>query len=435
MATQTRPFLTAGAALVSAAAIVAASPGIAPSASIATPNALSTAAYELTTFADVFTIPGDVWTNLLFGSPTEAGDPYSYGGFVGPENTPLAVEPWASYCNYTCTISGISGALYLGLDALVNGNGNGWDDRDNWGVGIVNYLFEPTFARAIGGGGTNFTVQTGTAGLSAATAYVLQATLGQASPILSTFIQVAFYGPYLVTIAWEDFLAFAASAVASVPVVGPFIADSITAYAGELPAPGSTPDDPIFYQAGLSGVLQYWINTLTGSTGPTPPTAAAVAAPVARAAAAAVEAVTQTPPAATTPEAAEVAPDPAVETPAVQATESVADATEETTADSAAESAVEATADVVVDAPAAGDTSPSSEEAVTAAGTSTAAESASADAAPSRATAKRPVRDAVAQVTKSISSALSGAKAGAAAGVADAADAESAPASATADAG
>ncbi len=114
MATQTRPFLMAGAALATAAAVVAASPGLAPSASIASPNALSTAAYELTTFADVFTIPTDVWTNLLFGSPTASGDPYSYGGFVGPDNTPLAVEPWATYCSYSCTISGPSGALYLG---------------------------------------------------------------------------------------------------------------------------------------------------------------------------------------------------------------------------------------------------------------------------------------------------------------------------------
>ena len=412
MATQTRPFLTAGAALVSAAAIVAASPGMAPSASIATPNALSTAAYELTTFADVFTIPADEWTNILFSSS-------DYGGFVGPDNTPLAVEPWASYCNYTCTISGISGVAYLALDALVNGNGNGWEDRDNWGVGIVNYFFEPTFARAIGGGGANFTVQTGTAGLSAATAYLLQATLGQASPILSTFIQIAFYGPYLVTIAWEDFLAFAASAVAPIPVIGPFISNSITAYAGELPAPGFIPvENEIYYQAGLSGVLQYWINTLIGGTGPTPPTSAAVAAP-ARVAAAVAETVAST--------VAEVAAAPAVEVPEVSAaaaTESDVAASEETT--------VEATADVVVDAPAAGDDSTPTAEVTSAEGTSTAVADATADAAPapSKATSKRPLRDAVAKVTKSVSSALSGAKAGAA----DAAGSGSAPSAATADA-
>lgn len=416
MATQTRPFLTAGAALVSAAAIVAASPGMAPSASIATPNALSTAAYELTTFADVFTIPADEWTNILFSSS-------DYGGFVGPDNTPLAVEPWASYCNYTCTISGISGVAYLALDALVNGNGNGWEDRDNWGVGIVNYFFEPTFARAIGGGGANFTVQTGTAGLSAATAYLLQATLGQASPILSTFIQIAFYGPYLVTIAWEDFLNLAASATATIPVVGPFISNSITAYAGELPAPGFIPvENEIYYQAGLSGVLQYWINTLIGGTGPTPPTSAAVAAP-ARVAAAVAETVAST----VASTVAEVAAAPAVEVPEVSAaavTESDVAASEETT--------VEATADVVVDAPAAGDDSTPTAEVTSAEGTSTAVADATADAAPapSKATSKRPLRDAVAKVTKSVSSALSGAKAGAA----DAAGSGSAPSAATADA-
>lgn len=411
MATQTRPFLTAGAALVSAAAIVAASPGMAPSASIATPNALSKAAYELTTFADVFTIPADQWTNVLFGSD-------DYGGFVGPDNTPLAVEPWASYCNYECTISGISGALYLGLDALVNGNGNGWDDRDNWGVGIVNYFFEPTFARAIGGGGANFTVQTGTAGLSAATAYLLQATFGQASPILSTFIQIAFYGPYLVTIAWEDFLTFAASAVSGIPVVGPFLADSITAYAGELPAPGYIPvENEIYYQAGLSGVLQYWINTLTGGTGPTPPTSAAVAAP-ARVAAAVAETVAET---VATP-AAEVAAEPAAD--AADTTAAV-----EVTASEEAESASAGVA-AEVDAPAAGAQSSSSEEAAPATSPSAAVADATADAAPapapapSKATSKRPVRDAVAKVTKSISSALSGTKAGAT----DTADSGSAPA-------
>ncbi|MCE9516906.1 MAG: hypothetical protein K8R24_13420 [Mycobacterium sp.] len=410
MATQTRPFLKTGAALATAAAIVAASPGLAPSASIASPNALSTAAYELTTFADVFTIPTDVWTNLLFGSPTASGDPYSYGGFVGPENTPLAVEPWATYCSYECTISGPSGALYLGLDALVNGNGNGWDDRDNWGVGIVNYLFEPTFARAVGGGGSNFTIQTGTAGLSAATAYILQATLGQASPVLSTFIEVAFYGPYLVTIAWEDFLNLAASAVSGIPVIGPYLADSITAYAGELPAPGSTPEDPIFYQAGLSGILQYWINTLTGGTIPPPQTAAAVAAPLAaRAAAAVTEAVTAPAAEAATPavEAVEAAP---VEAGTVSETEGSASV--DTPAADAPESApvdevTPTAADVKADAEPAD--SPSS-----AVADATSEEGSAPASAPSKATSKRPVRDAIAKVTEAATSAVDSVKAGAA---------------------
>lgn len=410
MATQTRPFLMTGAALASAAAIVAASPGLAPSASIASPNALSTAAYELTTFADVFTVPTDVWTNLLFGSPTATGDPYSYGGFVGPENTPLTVEPWATYCDYTCTITGPSAALYLFFDALVNGTGNGWDDRDNWGVGIVNYLFEPTFARAIGGGGGNFTIQTGTAGISAATAYILQATLGQASPVLSTFIEVAFYGPYLVTIAWEDFLNLAASAVSGIPVIGPYLADSITAYAGELPAPGSTPDDPIFYQAGLSGILQYWINTLTGATIPPPQSSAAVAAPVAaRAAAAVTEAVTAPAAETATPavEAVEVAPVEAgtvsetegsasVDTPAADASESVP-----------VEVAAPTAADVKADAEPAD--SPSS-----AGADATSEEGSAAASAPSKATSKRPVRDAIAKVNTAVTSAVDSVKAGAA---------------------
>lgn len=410
MATQTRPFLMTGAALASAAAIVAASPGLAPSASIASPNALSAAAYELTTFADVFTVPTDVWTNLLFGSPTASGDPYSYGGFVGPENTPLAVEPWATYCNYECTISGPSAALYLFFDALVNGTGNGWDDRDNWSVGIVNYLFEPTFARAVGGGGSNFTIQTGTAGLSAATAYILQATLGAASPVLSTFIEVAFYGPYLVTIAWEDFLNLAASAVSGIPVIGPYLADSITAYAGELPAPGSTPDDPIFYQAGLSGILQYWINTLTGATIPPPQSSAAVAAPVAaRAAAAVTEAVTAPAAETATPavEAVEVVP---VEAGTVSETEGSASV--DTPAADASESApVEVAAPTAADVKADAEPADSPSSAVADA---TSEEGSAAASAPSKATSKRPVRDAIAKVNTAVTSAVDSVKAGAA---------------------
>ena len=57
MATHTRPFLITGAALASAAAIVAASPAFAPSNALPSPAALSSAKYELATFADVFTIP------------------------------------------------------------------------------------------------------------------------------------------------------------------------------------------------------------------------------------------------------------------------------------------------------------------------------------------------------------------------------------------
>ena len=406
MATQTRPFLMTGAALATAAALVAASPGLAPSASIASPNALSTAAYELTTFADVFTIPSEEWTNVLFGSS-------SYGGYVGPDNTPLAVEPWATYCSYTCTISGISGALYLGLDALVNGSGGGWEDRDNWGVGIVNYLFEPTFARTIGGGGGNFTIQTGTAGLSAATAYILQATLGQASPVLSTFIEVAFYGPYLLTIAYEDFLAFAASAVSGVPVIGPYLADSITAYAGELPAPGSTPEDPLFYQAGLSGILQYWVNTLSGGTIPPPQTAAAVAAPLAaRAAAAVTEAVT-----APAVEAAAPTVD-AVEAAPVEASVSATDASasvDTSAADAPESDPAEVTAPTAADVKADAAPVDSASSAVADATADATSEESSAPAsAPSTATSKRPVRDAIAKVNKTVTSAVDSVKAGAA---------------------
>ena len=56
MATQTLPFFKTGAALASAAAIAVASPALAPNIT-PTPNALSAAQVELTTFADLMDIP------------------------------------------------------------------------------------------------------------------------------------------------------------------------------------------------------------------------------------------------------------------------------------------------------------------------------------------------------------------------------------------
>ena len=73
MATQTRPFVMTGAALVSAAAIVAASPAMAPS--IAPTIAKSAAEYRLTTLADIFTIPWGEWVNVYFNG---------YGGSSAP---------------------------------------------------------------------------------------------------------------------------------------------------------------------------------------------------------------------------------------------------------------------------------------------------------------------------------------------------------------
>jgi hypothetical protein len=305
MATQTLPFFKTGAALASAAAIAVASPAIAPNLT-PTPNALSSAQVELTTISDLMSIPGYEWSNVLFST-----DPW--GGAVSINQiSGLIIEPYASSCTDpdtgagVCTVGGISGVAYLALDALINGNGEGFDTYDGvlqnpdepyqpdpdqpnynpyttppWSVSAVNYLFEPQFYVQLGNG-TVFNIQDVQAGLSAASQYVLQATLGTAFPALSPLISALYYGPYLVTIAYTTALNAIANAVVSVPLVGPFVSDSILAYLGRL-----TTDSGVFYIEGLSGVLQYWGNILNGTeqfpTATTATTAASLA-PAARAA-------------------------------------------------------------------------------------------------------------------------------------------------------
>ena len=307
MAAQTRP-QKIGVALASAAAIVAASPAVAPH--VPTPTALSSAAYDydLTTFADLLSIPTEEWTNTLFSNT-------AFGGYVGPwvtdgeeyvgQSSGLIIEPWATSCFFDCFLGGISGVAYLAAAALVNGNGLGWEGRDNWSVGIVNYLFEPFFQTVLGSGASgNFAVQTSAAGLSAATEYLLQATIGGCTPVedgggpctppgggypfttsptpleliypnpIGQAIAWAFFGPYLLTVGYDTALATVATLITP---FAPFVADSITAYLGDLLTPGSTIEDPIYYQPGLSGVLNFWVDAALG--GYTPPASSAPAAP------------------------------------------------------------------------------------------------------------------------------------------------------------
>ena len=68
---------------------------------------------------------------------------------------PGYVNPWAGFCNGECFESGISGAAYLFFDALINGDGSGYDNSENWPIGFVNYLFEPIAFFALGGGATS----------------------------------------------------------------------------------------------------------------------------------------------------------------------------------------------------------------------------------------------------------------------------------------
>jgi hypothetical protein len=303
MATQTLPFFKTGAALASAAAIAVASPAIAPNLT-PTPNALSTAQVELTTISDLMSIPAYEWSNVLFGQ-----DPYG-GAISTGQASGLIIEPYASSCTGSegtgvCTVGGIAGVTYLALDALINGNGAGFDningilenpdepyqpdpDQPNynpyttppWSVSAVNYLYEPQYYIQLGNGSI-FSFESVSAGFSAASQYVLQATLGTAFPALSPVISALFYGPYLVTIAYTTALNAVADAVVNVPLIGPFASNSILAYLGRLAT-----ETGALYIEGLSGVLQYWGNIVTGAepfpTAATATTAASLA-PAARA--------------------------------------------------------------------------------------------------------------------------------------------------------
>jgi hypothetical protein len=476
MATRTKPLVTA-ATLASAAAIAIASPAIAPSLNLPTPHALSAAKVQLATFADVLSVPAVEWTDLLFGNTSWGGvlTPDNYGPeWAAPSDQFLQygyVNPWATYCNGNCDVSGISGAAYLFADALVNGNDKGYDNSDQWNTGFVNYLFEPNSVFVIGGGNSPY-LQYVTEGWSAATWYALQGTIGQAVPELTVPIAALFWGPQNLSVAYNAILTGVAAAADSVPGVGPFVGNSILAYLGNLLIEG-TQD---YYQYGLSGALNYWTDIATGAV---PFPTAAVSAAAARVAAAtpaapAVVAATVTAPESpaivsdlkpavdaseSTPAAdakapvsspaedtkAPVAETPAVEstsageapkveapesTPAVKAPE--VEAVESTPAAEAPESTPEAEAPevkVVDSTPAVAETKPVEAPEVSVPDVkdiTPAVDVADSTPAPAKAKApaavKHPVRDAVEKVSKQINSAINGAKAGSAkAGSADSA--------------
>lgn len=269
MASRTKPLISA-AALASAAAIAVATPALSPSLGVPSPAALSKAAYELTTFADVLSVPPEVWTDLLFGN-TDWGGTLSEETF-GPDwaapqdalGQPSYVNPWATYCNGNCTQSGIPGVSYLFWDALVNGNGNGFDDVDNWPIGLVNYFAEPNGVR-ISGPGSSPTYQFENYGYSAASWYVLQGTLGQAIPELQVPIAALFWGPTNATVGYNLALTTVAGLLQAVPIAGPLAGNTILAYLGDLPI---DPDNPSlgFYQYGLSGALNFWVDIATGAS-------------------------------------------------------------------------------------------------------------------------------------------------------------------------
>ncbi len=400
MATRTKPLISA--ALVSAAAVAVATPALAPNAALPTPPALTRAAVALTTISDVLAIPASEWSDLLFYNTQWGGSlsDTTYGPeFAKPSDFGVQtsyVNPWATYCGNGCYRQGVSAVAYLFFDALINGDNVGWDalnPGEGWKIGLVNYIFEPN-ATFIIGGGSSPGVQSVSEGWSAATWYLLQGTLGQAVPALQVPIASLFWGPLNLSVAYNIGLTAIANVAANtIPAVGPFIGNSILAYLGDLPLPGSNPSDPTYYQYGLSGPLNYWINILNGSeqwpTAPAAPAepAAAVKAAVSPAAVTAAEAVSSDAPAVTGSEAA--ADDTATDsTPAAEDSEA-------TPAVDASESTPVAEAPEVVE-------------------TVKVAEVTSAPA-PAKVAPKRPFKDAVEKATKQITSAIDNAKTKAAA--------------------
>jgi hypothetical protein len=399
-----------GVALASAAAIAAATPAVMPTLDVPT-HALATAEVQLANFADVLSVPAELWTDILFGSA-------AWGGFLSGENygpewaAPQTValqagyvNPWALYCNAGCTVQGISGVAYLFFDALINGDGSGVGNAENWNIGIVNYLFEPSATFVIGGGNSP-SLEFVRAGFSAATWFALQGTLGQLVPALTIPIAAAYQGPYNLSVAYNLALSVVALGLQQVPLIGPFAGNSILAYLGDLPLPGAT---DLFYPFGLSGTLNYWIDIATGAA-PFPTTAAPV-----EAAAALVSATASATSTALKSDVAEVTP--AVEvadaTPAATPAVGVADATPAATPAVGVADATPAVETPAVETPAVevADASPiaeAPESVVTPAADLPAAEV--ADTAPVR-VPKRPVRSAVERVAKSVQAALGGTKA------------------------
>ncbi|MGV1006534.1 MAG: hypothetical protein ACOYEV_17615 [Candidatus Nanopelagicales bacterium] len=443
MATRIKPLMTSAVALASAAAIAVASPAIAPNLAAPTTNALSKAAYELTTFSDVFTIPPAELTGILFYQQ-------SWGNVVGPGAADFPVEPYDTMCDFNCTSTGISGAAYLILDALINGNGAGFDNvagilqdpskpyqpdpnlpnynpytTQPWGTSVVNYFFEPQYSDVLGTGSI-FGVQQVFAGISASLDYILSATVGQAFPASQPLIETIFYGEDNVTRIWRAGWTLAAFALEGLPIVGAAAANSIFAYLGALPAPNSTADNPIAYQEGLSGVLEFWVDVANGSQNPFapyPPVQAAAAAGAARGAAAlatATSAVSRSAESAATTVAATVAGATSAGAPteSIAAQSSVSastapaadsTATTPTAADSTATAPTVTSTDVK---PADTTSTTPSSSTVTAATESSAAASSATSPATTSApvkTRKRPVRDAVAGAAKAVTSAVSGA--------------------------
>ena len=397
---QSRPLVTSGVALLGAAAIVAATPALAPSLN-SSPAALSSANYQLAAFADVLRItPNDLVNTYYQG----------WGGAVGSPSDTANIDPMASSCAGACYVNGLSGVAYLIEDALINGNGlgpayvQGGPGIPPWKVSAVNYFYEPAAQYGVSGG-IQYLVQTGVA---------------QGNPVLAALITLAFGGPTIVSVAYTSALALVATAVSTVPIVGPIIAGGINSYLYGYPT-----SQPVV-QAGIPGLLAYVANLFTGgiplattpataaSTAPAPAAASRTAvenavAPVVSAASAAASSVTGAVSTATrglgARAAATVATPETASNPAPAPVASVAPS--ESPASTGTESSPAPTADAQPQSPASqspASVSPVAPEVKTA----PAPRAATRGGAP----ANRPVRDAVEKAAKQVGSAISGLSAG-----------------------
>ena len=399
----TQKHLASGVALLSAAAIVAATPALAPNLTPSS-TALSSAAYQLASFADVLRItPNDLVNTYYQG----------WGGAVGSPSDTAMVDPMASTCGGNCYVNGLSGVAYLIEDALINGNGlgpayvQGGPGIPPWGVSAVNYFYESAPAYGVSGG-IQYLVQTGVA---------------QDNPVLAALITLAFGGPTIVSVVYTSALALVATAVSTVPIVGPIIAGGINSYLYGYPS-----DNPTVQQ-GIPGLLAYVSNLLTGgipltapasaaSTAPAPAAASrsaveaaaeTVVAPAVSAASTAVSSVTRglgarAAAAVSAPESAS-APRPAATAVAPVAesvpSESVPAASQGTEPSAQPDTVAEPSAQPVIVAEPSQSVTPEVKPAPVTA-------PAPRSAARGSATAKRPVRDAVEKVAKQLGSALSG---------------------------
>lgn len=427
MATQIRPFMMTGAVLATAASIVAASPAIAPSIALPSTNALSSAKVELTTFSDIFTIPAGEWSLAAF---------QGYGGLVGSLDG-TNPNPYAPGCNFNCYVLGPSGITYLAADALINGNGHGWDTAGGvltdptkpynaetnpyviqpWGISAINYFYEGALYY----------------GISPGMQYLAQNAIGSSSPILSTLISLVFAGPTLVTQVWTSAWNLAAGLLSKLPLVGTVASNGIYAYLGTL----YNAKTSSYYQQGLSGTLNYLIDQITGGYAPpvVAPGAAALRAAASKAVTPALSvaapsaALTAAKSATAVSEAVSTAKVESVETPSATDSKSETSSATETKTDDTKPETTSATDSKADDTKPADTSATDSKPVVTPAADTKSVETKTADTAtagtpaavtpaatkaadkPAKATRPHPVRDAVEKAGKQIANAVANAKA------------------------